>query len=282
MSFDPGCTSRLSRTLAIDPIDAQQPVFHPEEHRCGAAAHSDLVVDVRDMQERCHLSLGQTRRFVSAARRSDLSEDLAGGALSCLDRPVKKTLVVDGCVLAGKVDLALRCGSDGTIGRGLSDTHVRVGPFHPGIPRPVVLICQPRVRLACPREDWVDLAEEPVDIPGRRRPMVGTGEDCAAGARARERVEQGRRTLRTQVFSPTSTWIFALNPMPSVSMTRRFSALNPARLRSTSRKVLNGSARTTWSATTSVVTPPTSKVSVCERSPCSRSATRRWPSSMAG
>src|SRR5665213_288383 len=50
MSFDPGCTSRLSRTLAIDPIDAEQPVFHPEERQCGVAAHSDLVVDVRDVR----------------------------------------------------------------------------------------------------------------------------------------------------------------------------------------------------------------------------------------
>jgi hypothetical protein len=105
----------LSRTLAIAPIDAEQPVFHHEERQCGAAARSDLVVDVRDVQERCHLSLGQTRRFVSAARRSDPSEDLACGALSSLDRPVQKTLVVDGRMLAGKVDPPLWGSSDGTV-----------------------------------------------------------------------------------------------------------------------------------------------------------------------
>ena len=120
-------------------------------------------------------------------------------------------------------------------------------------------------------EDRLDAIEEPVGVPGRRRTVRGAGERVATGARARERQQQRRRTVgpsgtessqhtsklcqsvyatplkpsRAHVFSATSTWIFAFVPIPIVSMTRSFAALNPARLRSTSRSIVNGSASTT-------------------------------------
>jgi hypothetical protein len=127
MSFDPGCTSMLSRTLAIAPIDAEQPVFHPED----ASAARLRTPILSQMCETCRNNAtsrlvrpgassarpaGQICRKISRAARSPVST-----------APSRKPwLLMD--VLAGEVDPPLRGGSDGTIGCGVSDTHVRVGP----------------------------------------------------------------------------------------------------------------------------------------------------------
>src|SRR5437763_8922 len=94
---------------------------------------------------------------------SDLVHHLRGSALARGDGAVQEALLLRVGVLAGEVDVPLLhplvAGEAGV----LPQAPVRVGAVVPRVDRPVVLVCEAGVGGARPREDRIDLAQEPRD-----------------------------------------------------------------------------------------------------------------------